>query len=150
MYQTIPKFLKQTGYKNPEDSMNTVFQEAFDDPRHVFMWLGEHPEKLGYFNDFMALRRAPEQSWFDIYPVEERTKDWDAEKPVFVDVGGSVGHQCAHFKRYFPNVRGRVILQDMQHSIDNALPTPGVENMTHDFFQPQPIKGMKHKRSIYI
>jgi hypothetical protein len=36
-----------------------------------------------------------------------------------------------------------VILQDMPHSIANALQTPGVEKLVHDFYQPQPIKG-KH------
>ncbi|GAW24152.1 hypothetical protein ANO14919_137330 [Xylariales sp. No.14919] len=38
---------------------------------------------------------------------------------------------------------GRVILQDLPHSISNALPTPGVENMAHDFFEPQPVKASK-------
>ncbi|KAL2043501.1 hypothetical protein N7G274_003808 [Stereocaulon virgatum] len=58
-------------------------------------------------------------------------------------MGGGVGHQCAQFKARFPHVPGRVILQDLPHSIDKALPTPGVENMVHDFFEPQPVKEAK-------
>jgi hypothetical protein len=97
----------------------------------------------------MALRRKPDLSWLSVYPVVEETRSWDPERPVFVNVGGGVGHQCAQFKEKFPDVPGRVILQDMPHSIAQALPTPGVENMVHDFFQPQPVKGklmnLRHK-----
>lgn len=141
MYQAMPSFLKQTTHQNPHDDMDTVFQYAWNDSRHVFAWFDDHPEKLGYFNEYMALRRVPEESWLKMYPVAEKAAHWDQKRPVFVDVGGSIGHQCAHFKKSFPHVHGRVILQDLEHSIANALPTPGVENMVHNFFYPQPIKG---------
>lgn len=90
----------------------------------------------------MALRREPDVSWLTSYPVNEEAKDWDASKAVFVNIGGGVGHQCAQFKNKCPKVPGRVILQDLPHSIEQALPTPGVENMVQDFFEPQPIQGM--------
>lgn len=141
MFQAMPAFLEKTHYKNPDDDMHTVFQDAWSDERHVFSWFVDHPQKLGYFNDYMALRRSPERSWIQIYPVFEKTLGWDPERPMFVDVGGSIGHQCAHFKKSFPGLPGRVILQDLEHSISKALPTPGVENMVHDFFELQPIRG---------
>ena len=141
MFHTLPAFLKKTNYKNPDDSMHTVFQDAWNDPRHVFSWFSDHPDKLAHFNKYMALRRDVKQSWLGLYPVAEKTADWDPERPVFVDVGGSIGHQCAHFKQAFPDIPGRVILQDLEHSIANALPTPGVEKMVHDFFRPQPVLG---------
>lgn len=90
----------------------------------------------------MALRRKPDVSWLTAYPVSEETKNWDASKAVFVNIGGGVGHQCAQFKENCPGVPGLVILQDLPHSIEQALPTPGVENMVHNFFEPQPIQGM--------
>jgi hypothetical protein len=89
----------------------------------------------------MAFRRQPELSWLTVYPVAEQAKGCDPSRAVYVNIGGGVGHQCAQFKQRFPDIPGRVILQDMPHSIANALPTPGVENIVHDFFQPQPIKG---------
>jgi hypothetical protein len=91
----------------------------------------------------MALRRKPELSWLTVYPVERDTKDWDAKNngTIYVNIGGGIGHQCAQFKEKYPKLPGRVILQDLPHTIEKALPTPGVESMAHDFFEPQPIKG---------
>jgi hypothetical protein len=80
-------------------------------------------------------------SWLSRYPVEEETKDWDPTKPVLVDVGGGFGHKCLEFRTEKPNVPGRVILQDLDHAIQNALPMKDVELEVHDFFSPQTVKG---------
>lgn len=90
----------------------------------------------------MAARRKGMPTWLSVYPVEQYTEAWKPETPVYVDIGGGIGHQCAEFKAKYPNLPGRVILQDLPYSIENALSTPGVENMVHDFFQPQPIRGI--------
>ncbi|KAF2683182.1 S-adenosyl-L-methionine-dependent methyltransferase [Lentithecium fluviatile CBS 122367] len=144
-YQALPAFLKRTGYKNPTNETQTVFQDAWKTPLHGFTWFKEHPENLAFFNDFMAFRREPELSWLTVYPVAEETKDhdWDSSRPLYVNIGGGIGHQCAQFKEKYPDLPGRVILQDLPHSIANALQTAGVENMVHDFFEPQPIQGAK-------
>lgn len=90
----------------------------------------------------MALRRQPELSWLSVFPIAEEVKDLtDPDRYVYVNVGGGIGHQCAEFKRVHPNVPGRVALEDLPHSIVNALSTEGVENIAHNFFEPQPIKG---------
>lgn len=90
----------------------------------------------------MASRREGAETWLSVYPVEEETKAWNPEAPVFVNIGGGIGHQCAEFKAQYPQVAGRVILQDLPHTIDRALQILGVENMVHNFFEPQPVKGM--------
>lgn len=94
------------------------------------------------FHEYMAGRRQDDKTWLSVFPVEEETQGWDPEIAVYVDMGGSVGHQCARFKEQFPNVPGRVVLQDLPKTVEAALPTPGVEVMAHDFFKPQPIKGI--------
>ncbi|KAI1141460.1 S-adenosyl-L-methionine-dependent methyltransferase [Hypoxylon sp. FL0543] len=142
-YQELPAFLRKTAYRNPEDELHTVSQDAWKTPLHHFAWLGTQPEKLRYFNDYMAFRREAELSWLSVYPVAEETRGWSPDKPVYVNIGGGIGHQCAQFKEKYPNVPGQVILQDLPHSIEKALPTPGVQNMVHNFFEPQPIKGAK-------
>jgi len=73
--------------------MHTVHQDAFNSDKDVYGWLGDQPELLAYFNDFMALRRAPEMSWLSVYPIEEETKGWIGEKALFVDIGGNIGHR---------------------------------------------------------
>ncbi|KAI1323783.1 S-adenosyl-L-methionine-dependent methyltransferase [Xylariaceae sp. FL0255] len=143
-YQAIPGFLKKTGYQDPTDELHTVFQDAWNTPLHAFAWFSEHPEELRYFNAYMASRREPKLSWLTVYPIENEVKDLnDPTRAIYVNIGGGIGHQCAQFKAAHPGVPGRVILQDLKHSIDKALPTAGVDNMVHNFFEPQPIKGAK-------
>lgn len=143
-FQALPAFLRRTGYENPADEMNTVFQFANNTTGHQFEWFKDHPQELAHFNDFMASRRKPSLSWLSVYPVEEETAGLaDPCRAVYVNMGGGIGHQCAEFKAAFPSIPGRVILQDLPHTIAQALKTEGVENMGHDFFAPQPIKGAK-------
>lgn len=60
-----------------------------------------------------------------------------------VDVGGGQGHDLAEFRARFPDVEGRLVLQDQASTLDRAggiVPTD-VEVMAHDFFTEQPVKG---------
>jgi len=91
----------------------------------------------------MAARRVKMTTWLSVFPIQEKAEHWHDDEPVFVDVGGGIGHQCAELKARYPGIKGRVILQDLPHSIEQALPTAGVEKMSHDFFLPQPIHGAK-------
>jgi hypothetical protein len=90
----------------------------------------------------MSIRRqGAQETWLSVYPVEEETQEWSPSKAVYVNIGGNVGMQNAEFKAKYPNVAGRVILQDRPENIEKAIQTPGVENIAYDFFTPQPIKG---------
>jgi hypothetical protein len=94
----------------------------------------------------MAKRRTPDLSWLSVYPVQDEVEDWPAaDKPLYVNVGAGIGQQCAEFRQKYPteSLPGRVILQDLPYAIAAALPTPGVENTVHNFFEPQPVKGAK-------
>ncbi|KAK0651022.1 O-methyl transferase B [Cercophora newfieldiana] len=144
-YTILPAFLKKTGYKNPSDDLHSPFQDAFHTSLHPYAWFADpaNAKNLTYFNDFMALRREPDLSWLSVYPVEDMSANWPADQAIYVNIGGSIGHQCAQFKAAFPTLPGRVILQDLPHSIAHALPTPGVENMAHNFWDPQPIRHAK-------
>ncbi|KAI1370088.1 S-adenosyl-L-methionine-dependent methyltransferase [Hypoxylon crocopeplum] len=142
-YQALPSYLEKTGHKSPTDEMHTAFQDAWSTPLHAFSWFAGQPRHLAYFNDYMALRRQPELSWLAVYPIEEEAKELHTQRPVYVNIGGGIGHQCAQFKEKYPNLPGRVILQDLPHSITKALPTPGVENMAHDIFEAQPVSDAK-------
>jgi len=60
---------------------------------------------------------------------------------VYVDVGGGIGHQCKALRDKYPNLKGRVIVQDLGMTIHGKQEFSGVEGMAHDFFHDQPIKG---------
>ncbi|KAH7384628.1 S-adenosyl-L-methionine-dependent methyltransferase [Pyrenochaeta sp. MPI-SDFR-AT-0127] len=142
-YQALPDYLRETGYRNPIDETKTAFQVAFDTPLNTYAWFATHPTHLAHFNAYMALRRKPDATWLSVYPVATEAAGWPAEKGLYVNIGGSIGHQCAQFKEKYPKLQGRVVLQDLPHSVAQALPTPGVENIAHDMFEPQPILGAK-------
>ena len=89
----------------------------------------------------MQANKAGLPTWLDVVPFEEISSNQDPETPIFVDVGGSIGHQCAALKARYPNIPGRIIYQDLPPVIPHGLKIPGVEPMVHDFWQEQPVKG---------
>lgn len=140
----MPEYLKENGYQNPTDETKTAFQKSWDTNLAPYQWMAQHVDQLDHFNAYMSHRRKIDVSWLSIYPVREVTQGLaDPEKPLYVNVGGGIGHQCAQFRETYPDIPGRVILQDLPATVERALPTPGVENTAHDFFDPQPIKGME-------
>lgn len=143
-FQALPQFLMDTKFANPSDGTNTAFQRAHHTDLPPFVWALEHPFNYSAFNQFMTAQREGQPIWLDVFPFEKLlAQDVNPETPLFVDVGGGVGHQCAALKARFPQVPGRVILQDQAQILPQALPTPGVEAMGHDFWTPQPVKGSR-------
>ncbi|KAF7508283.1 hypothetical protein GJ744_009428 [Endocarpon pusillum] len=144
VFQKLPEFLARTKYQAITDNAKCVLQPAFNINVPAFIWLQQNPARFATFQQYMMQQREGMPTWLTVYPVVRETKEWDPERPVFVDVGGGLGHQCAALKAKYPDLRGRVILQDLPHAIEAALSTPGVQNMVHDFFSPQPVKGAKY------
>lgn len=142
MYQELPDFLAKIKYQDITDNNDTVFQTAYKTQGPAFEHMAAHPQMAAYFNQYMAHRRKGMNTWLSVFPMEEETKGSDPNGVVFIDIGGNIGHQCAEFKAKYPNLPGRVVLQDLPHAIGMALETPGVENTIHDIFTPQPIKGI--------
>ncbi|KAI1386128.1 O-methyl transferase B [Hypoxylon trugodes] len=143
-YQATPRFLKENNYQNPTDENNTAFKMGWSTEKQPFDLMLTLPGAMDNFHTYMALRRQAELSWLTVYPVRREVSGLtDHHRPLYVNIGGGIGHQCAQFREKYPDIPGRVILQDLPDTIVRALPTPGVENMAHDFFEPQPIKDAK-------
>ena len=144
VYQELPNFLADTMYQDMTDSAKTAWQPAWKTEEPVFLWMEKHQQNASNFNQWMAHRRKDMATWLSVFPVEQEFKGTSTKHDVlFVDIGGNIGHQCAEFRAKYPNLQGRVILQDLPHAIDMALRTPGVENTVHDMFTPQPVKDAK-------
>ena len=93
----------------------------------------------------MAMHRHGLPGSFDTFSFAEYAGTTSPDTPIFVDVGGAGGHQCVEFRAKYPDIPGRVILQDQPPVVEQAegaLPV-GIEAMAHDFFTPQPIKGAR-------
>jgi hypothetical protein len=82
--------------------------------------------------------------WFDVLPFDDIVASGSNEDTViFVDVGSALGHQSIALRERYPNLPGRVIIQDMPQVINMVQPRHGIEPQVYDFFTPQPVKGMK-------
>lgn len=86
--------------------------------------------------------------WMDkgFYPVQEQLVDGveiGENDTLLVDVGGSFGHDISDFRRKWPDVPGKLALQDLPEVVSSVEGLDSsIEVMGHDFFTEQPIKGM--------
>lgn len=93
----------------------------------------------------MSIQRPAD--WLETFPLQKELGSWSAEeveeKILFVDMGGSAGHQAVGFRKRCEalGVEGRVILQDLRETIERIGSLEGVKVMEQDFFQPQAVKG---------
>lgn len=111
---------------------------------HGFEWLSKHPKIFNDFNIFMSAQREGRAHWLDFYPYEQKlsAEARDNEHDVlFVDVGGALGSEIKELRKRYPALKGRMILQDLQQTIDHVSADPGMEATVHDFFTPQPVTG---------
>jgi len=141
MFQTLPSFLIDRGYQNITDNKHTVHQEAWNASVDAFVWLSQHPKNFSDFNQYMATQRRTAPTWLSEYPFETEIQGWDHRKPLLVDVGGGIGHQCVDLIVRYPKLPGRIVLQDLAHCIDEALQSPALDVMVHNMYDRQPIKG---------
>lgn len=151
LFQEMPAFLRKNSYQDVTDGKATVFQPAYNTDLDTYTYFSQHPENLTALIKYMGLEQEVRGRWLKKFPFERHTEGWNpsSNEALFVDIGGNVGHYCALFKSRFPQLPGRIVLQDLPDTLRHALPTPDVEKVGHDFFQPQPIKGetVLYKRS---
>jgi len=141
-FQALPDFMKETHYADLKDNTKTPLQKAWDTEQPAFIWVQTKPENFAHFNHWMAAQRHGMPTWLDAYPLEKATRGLSPERPLFVDIGGGLGHQCIALRERFPQLGGKVILQDIPQTLTHAIPHDKVEVMVQDFFEPQDIKGM--------
>ena len=143
-WQVLPSFLSDTKYANPSQITNTPFQRAHKTEEPAFVWAMSQPQLLQDFNLWMTATHEKQKSWLNVFSMEQfyGQEMSNSTVPLFVDIGGGIGHQCAALRARFPSMKSRVILQDLPFAIEHALPTEGVENTVLDFWGEQPIKGV--------
>ncbi|RAK76755.1 S-adenosyl-L-methionine-dependent methyltransferase [Aspergillus fijiensis CBS 313.89] len=141
--QSLPIFLKETNYVDPKDSANTALQRAFNTTQPAFFWLQTQPEKMALFQEYLTTNCAGMPTFLDAYPVREHATALHPERVLFVDVGGGFRQQAIAFRNRYPDLAGRVVVQDLAPTLQHAIQHAGVETMEQDFFPPQGIKGAK-------
>ncbi|KAL1962581.1 hypothetical protein VTN77DRAFT_9374 [Rasamsonia byssochlamydoides] len=129
--------------KDPSDR-RTAFQIGQNSPDDFYKWMETRPVQQGAFYRFMQAQFASLPTWLDVIDFEnEYAKAADSNTPIFVDVGGGNGQQCVALRKRFPNLKGRVVLQDLPSVLEKAITGDDVERMAYDYLIEQPVKGAR-------
>ncbi|KAK6065517.1 O-methyltransferase [Seiridium cupressi] len=145
----LPGFLQRHGYRDPSGLTPSVWNISHDTDLPPFAWTGQTPWALDLFLPYMNIQREGRPAFFDVLDFEKQfAQNATNSTPLFVDVGGSMGAQCVEFRKRYPDLVGRVVLQDLPAAIEKvkANPLPGSQNVeaeAYDFFTPEPIKGAR-------
>ncbi|THV52662.1 hypothetical protein BGAL_0073g00370 [Botrytis galanthina] len=140
--QQLPDFLAETKYQDITDNSKTALQPAFNTDLPGFIWFPNQPQRFGYFQQVMTVQRAGAVTWLSAFPFRQELGEFQ-QKPVFVDIGGGFGHQCILVKETFPELSGKLVLQDLPQTLEHVAKIDGVEIVVHNFFEPQVIKEAK-------
>lgn len=92
----------------------------------------------------MAVQASGKTMWADdgAYPVKEKLGSATEDQVLVVDIGGGAGHDLIGFKARHPDLKGRLVLEELPYMISQVMgKLDGVELVEHDFYTPQPIKG---------
>ncbi|PMD49097.1 S-adenosyl-L-methionine-dependent methyltransferase [Hyaloscypha variabilis F] len=124
------------------DNSKTALQKAFNTELPGFIWFPTQPQRFGYFQQVMTVQRAGALNWLSAFPFKEELGEFQGPT-VFVDIGGSFGHQCIAVTGAFPELAGKIVLQDLPQTLAHVPAIEGVEITVHNFFEPQIVTGAK-------
>ncbi|KAK1966839.1 O-methyltransferase [Colletotrichum sublineola] len=144
----LPEYFALYGRREPTTRTHTPYAFARGKPEsEVWQIHEENPEQVKRTMKAMEMAQhfVPIEGIYDFSWVEAKLSE-EAERPIFVDVGGGKGHAIkAILKENSFLPAERVILQDRKDVIEQvaALKDPGLERIklqAHDFHTEQPTK----------
>ncbi|KFY63365.1 hypothetical protein V496_03994 [Pseudogymnoascus sp. VKM F-4515 (FW-2607)] len=92
----------------------------------------------------MTAQFASLPTWLDVLPFDsEYAASATPETLIFVDVGGGNGQQCVALQKKYPDLRGRIVLQDRPPILEKAITPDSVERMPYDYLVEQPVKSAR-------
>ena len=143
----LPDYLASLSYHSPNDPQKSLFHYAHGTDLNMYEWLQTQPDQLATFSAYMtAATKIQESSLLktitSLLPVEKADYSHDQHNKIFlVDVGGGRGQALSKLCQQRPDLKGKVIVQDLPNEIKRRDAEDGVQVMCFDFFTPQPIKG---------
>ncbi|GAB1212356.1 hypothetical protein ATERTT37_001494 [Aspergillus terreus] len=139
----LPETLARTHYANPTDATKVALQDAFDIDGDVWAFFKAFPKYGAMFDWHMQMQRAALTDWARIATMMKERGAARDDEVVFVDIGGGNGHECLRLQAAYPELTGKLVLQDLPEVIARAPEIPGVENMACDIFKPQPVQAAR-------
>lgn len=152
----LPEFLERSQWQNPEDYAKSAWQLAHHTELGIWEFLNADPQRMKVFNNGMRSLATVANSDVGPYPFvkELNAEPMAADEIVLVDVGGGHGQALERIKKDFPNLQGRLCLQDQPHVIQDARAgglSADIETQGTSFFHPNPVRGARayHFRRIF-
>ncbi|PYI28156.1 S-adenosyl-L-methionine-dependent methyltransferase [Aspergillus indologenus CBS 114.80] len=152
-FLALPTFLAQTNHTNPTNPTHTAFHLGHNTTHSFFEHVQREPDTARRFNNHMGVYAQGRPRWMDpgFYPVQQQLIEGavptiDAEGVLLVDVGGSFGHDLLAFRRMWPDLPGRLVLQDLPEVVAGVpaeVAELGVEVLGYDFFTAQTVVGAR-------
>lgn len=152
-YMSMPRYFDEYGRKEPQTINHVPATFAYGHPEmSVYEMIGRNPAWTKRFSRQMEAMEInmPIAGVYDfdwlVQRVQEETAE-DKDRPVFVDVGGSIGQAVKAIMAENPALPpGRFVLQDRQEVISSpqVVNDPELGDVTKiavDFHREQPTKG---------
>ena len=146
-FLNLPSFLAKNGYRNPIDSSNSNWQDLRQSPQTYIEFVGSDVERAENFQNLMVAYNNAKGIWVDFYPTIDLLRGLKSNRAVLVDAGGGKGFDIEAFRTKHPELpHGSLILQDLPTVTAKVQIHDSITVMSHDLFQPQPVKGTVLKR----
>lgn len=152
----LPQYLAHTSYKNPGSDAGaaTPFQYGNNTPLDFYQALAKDDQARSGFDyqmkQHIVMERAKSQTGFaSIYDFEGELGPLigSDDDVALVDVGGSGGHVLEDVKKHLPNLKGRLVLEELPETLKSVKVPEGVEAVPYNFLESdQPIKGNPHHK----
>ncbi|KAI4668844.1 uncharacterized protein J4E78_002672 [Alternaria triticimaculans] len=141
--QALPGYLKEHKYQDITDSKDLPFHAAMKTDLTPFEWMKQDGEQMKALGHIMVLDSV--DSWVSSYPAQDVVGDFKSadNSALLVDIGGGFGQHSVAFRKKFPDLPGRIVVQDVPSTLAHAPHVDGIEFQAHDFFTPQPIREAK-------
>ncbi|KAL2044617.1 hypothetical protein ABVK25_012312 [Lepraria finkii] len=114
--------------------LRTIFTGMLDVATPVMPSLPDFLSSIDYQN-------PTERDITSLLAQSSHYSDDHADLVLFVDFGGGRGQILADVRSEQANLKGRMIIQDLQGVLGDWKSPGNVEVMAYDFFNPQPIQG---------
>lgn len=151
-----PSFTALNSFLSSPGQRSTAFQLAHNTSGGIYDMQQAHPEMARAFQNYLQLEHSYLPSWLNVVDFQsEFAENTCTDTVLFVDVGGGNGQQCVNLLTEYPNMKGRVILQDTPSVVQDAHPHNRVERMGYDYFTEQPVKcemryPWKRRRGLWL
>lgn len=141
----MPEYFRENGgWRVPTEPTNCPYTFAHrTEGKDRWTHIAQFPRRQADCNEAMKAQSFNGVWAVGLYPFAEKlhgSRD-DEKTPLVVDVGGGAGYTSREIRELCGDIKGTVVLQDLEEVVADAEDVDGVVKMAHNFFAEQPVQG---------